>query len=1634
MNLIVTLDHFFQDWQTGQGALWLCVQPHVQTTPMNTAVSDWIRQSDDGSRMTYTVAALSSTTGMELTPVPFPDAAVIEVRLYDSAGTLVRTRDPDTGTPRDAIINDLGAAFAITDANAFAAANRDEEREVSPSIPPQPVYQKPFALGYNMTLRDALNADLRIAPSKLTAPAPQPVREADFRKMLSLAFWGGLRRTLPASVSDRDKADWMRVDQDASGLPIANHHGLCGLLFRLATQGDVSTLAVVRKISITIRHAAWRTDVAGLDSAASLQSLEAFFSTVSAFPQADPGLQPKLIWNEEFASRAYVVDDGAAFIHSKPGAEDWFIRPAARKREPLDPLRRLTAMRVRSDATVVPDRLLLRPHLGFAVKMQTYRRFPVQTGKPVIMELAATPEDAPRLARFLKKYPSVIAMGRFFNENGAEVAGPNLVGSYHLPWDAERHANDAPTVLYHGLLDSSATTLRLPIPDTSGSPLELTATKVLPGGQPSPFGERWEVDLSSAQTVVDDFDALLCVADPAKTAQGLADLVASAVWPGEVTFEFAQSVSSIEGNVAADYDHPPEPKTPAEVTASGEYAHDLINFNALNVYYGWNEGKAKLSDIGSIEHYNRFSELYPVCVGHEGVERLQHHFVFRDRPAASAPPEKTRADQFFEELYSVMPDGRRVGFDIEHTYGTRLGSDTEPLVSAHFDFPLLPPARIPRPSGKLAPPVNAPAPLEPFLRCAFEVKNGEEHLRLTFDRAWLHPGLANDPVWGTAHVQAWRSVAELAFAKEISLTAQCMVFDFTIGAKSDDPSLAAALKKDNEIGGFPRDCTSAMQAMASNFLNGNFATFEHTILLSSGSEPRIGKTCHVVEFGLKVERTADRLPLPTQAPEDPSPWSLLRFKTDVRPQDLYRADGQATNPVTDRRDMLAFSAWLSSLRVGESLIQPDDGSHSTRTSLLKRLLSGRDEDVHEWIAPEDAVEGDGRTIAISACPVGFRPILIEPVLLGAQTSLLLSRFMEGLASILDCAPVQWANDWTSVTEWRRHFEALQSEQATIIGIIDKAVMLLHPLPDPTPGPTIDPVVQDSVAAWNDPSSGVKQAVHEWTRTALLRDPSLFASTKALLYTRLWGDDGNSLSADFFRFQSVKQIRDAQPVSGGGSIPAVIDDDIFSYREGLGSLAGTNWFGFVEILDDLSYDSQFAFAKLALTNVESFLDRAIANELGKDRPVETPMPVGRVHVPDPIKQWVPLAARAPLVPPVSVYAGKIDIMQKDATAKKLAVGQQYDRQMFLNGRLERAVAGSATIIELVGMSDIVLGHRDRFEDDFVLTSIFAVRGDEEANGGSKSGGDAWTKAWDNDLFYLDIAAATNVTSSRSAKGVSTDLEAFFTRLAASPDPRLMTNLQAGYDNEVLRFVQAAMIPAPAQSFSDLGRRYARLSQGPSPSTLKVELLVGGGVAPKPGGPLIEVFAFRAVDAAGPPTDQPHIYLLVNWLCKTWVPQRLSVEQTRNVNVGFAAEFGSSGLGLGTAYQPVSNVDLYNFPAIRLQRRRYALADFVDLMLAKGVLETLEEAAKHDLSITVSHDQVLVVEGEYLDAAGKIATVDGPPVRSALPLLQIKHAGGTWSGAEVDLTSVAYLNLVIDFQWSSRSNLQFFRLQSRRAVLA
>ncbi|MDW9650166.1 hypothetical protein GOB33_18940 [Sinorhizobium meliloti] len=1635
MELIVTLDHFFQDWETAQGSLWLCVQPHVQVADDDTAVTDWIKlHSDNGSGLTYKAAALSDTASMKLTPVPFPDRCRVEVSLLDANGQPVATVNPYTGAQRDTIINDLAAAFEVTDAGVFARANRDEEPEVAPSIPPQPVYGLPFALGYNQTLRDAMDARLQVQPIDPSAPAPEPPSEPEIRNMLSLAFWGGVRRVLPSgAVRALDRADWMVVGEAPDHSPVANQHGLCGLLFRLGGPNDLARLSTVRQIEITIRHANWTRKVQDMTTTSSLESIEAFFSLLGGFPRASPSLRPTLQWNSDFAYRAYAVDDGASFAHSKPAAEDWFIRPVLRTQSRLKPLRRLYAARVRTGAGTLPNRLLLTPYLSFKVELKPYRSYPAAQNTPGLWELVAAPDDAPRLARFLGNHAGldIIKHGTFFDEAGMPVTtAPALVGSYNLPWDTFRRGNAVPTIVYYGDKAPSAVILRLPVPDAAGSPRTVIAERVLPGGQPSPFGDRWEVNLSAVE-ILDDFDALQCIADPAASATRLPDMVVTAVWPGEVAFEFAQSVSSVEGNVIADYIHPPEAASPSQVTPEGEYTHDLINYNALNVYLGWNEGKDQLKDIANVEHFNKFSELYPIKKYDPRNGRLYHSFVFRSRPATSVPPDGARAPAFFNHLYSAMPDGRRLGFDLEHTYGTRIEGSIEPLMAAHFDFPPLPASRVSRPeeNSNLSP-KQKPSQY-PFARCLFYVDGGDEKLRLIFEKAWLLDTYAADPLWGPVYVQAWRSVAELAFAKSICVTAQCLVFDFTRGANVDSTRLLSAFKEDEQFAEFSVDCTAPLQKLANAFLSGHFPTPTHLdITLTSGSQPRIANRCHVAEFALAIERSSDRLPHPPQSATMPDPWKLFRFKTDVDADHLYDMDGQVTDPVTEDTDKLAFSTWMASLRVAAASFEPDDSSGDVeRTTLLRKLLSGDHDDKRLWVAPGGAVAGDGRETSISACPIGFRPLAIEPTILRGQTTKLLSRYMQALAIVLDCRSLDWASNWTTVAQWRAHFDFLQQESASIVAVVQRSVDLLFPLPDSRSGVGVDPVVQQSVAAWKNPGTGVKEAFVAWSRSALLQDPSLFAAAKALLYTRLWGKDGGPLGNTFFRLRSFKKISEEKTNAAGKVFPAIFDDDTFTYREGLGSLAGTRWFGFAEVLDDLRYDSQFSFEQLKPTSVETFLERALAIEKGHAPPREEPMPGRDVYVPGPEKGMVPLAARAPVTPPVSVFAGEIKKMARDTTVDDLAVGQVYGQQAFLSGRLELASSGSSDVVELIGRSDTIAGRRGQFKDDFILSAIFAVRGDEEVDQGD------WTEAWGNDRFYLDVGTDSASSVGAASNKAFADVQGFFDRLAAAQNLSEMKGLEGGYDPNVLNFVQTAMAPAVTQTFDGNGRWYAKLSPGTSGSTIDMEVLLDpAGTSPGSADPLIEVFAFRPVDPSGPSGDQPHLYLLVNWLRKNWAPQRLAVEQTRNINVGFAPEFGSTAAGVGAAYQPFVNVDLYqDLPPVRLTRRKYRMEELAGLLLSQGILENLDEAAKHDLSLTVSHDQVVQVTGEYLNASGNISGVTVQPVRSALPISQVIHAAGAWSGVEVDLTSFAYPNAVVDFQWSSKSNLQFFRVHSRRAVL-
>lgn len=59
----------------------------------------------------------------------------------------------------------------------------------------------------------------------------------------------------------------------------------------------------------------------------------------------------------------------------------------------------------------------------------------------------------------------------------------------------------------------------------------------------------------------------------------------------------------------------------------------------------------------------------------------------------------------------------------------------------------------------------------------------------------------------------------------------------------------------------------------------------------------------MVEFGLAVERAADRLPNAPMSTTNPAPWQLLRFQTSLDLDHLYGPEGRATSPVTGSADI-----------------------------------------------------------------------------------------------------------------------------------------------------------------------------------------------------------------------------------------------------------------------------------------------------------------------------------------------------------------------------------------------------------------------------------------------------------------------------------------------------------------------------------------------------------------------------------------------------------------------------------------------------------------------------------------------------------------------------------------------------------
>ena len=1584
-KLYLTFNFILDNWQSpGLGSLWAVVQPHVVEGGAAGAeypeLRAWVAGSETSAGSTFEAWCAGACPSDRVTPVPFPADARVAVVLAPEEGE---------GDPI-AVANDLAQGVRLTDPALFTAANA-EPRPVDAGEPdklegpqPSPLAALAFPLAYNRQLIE-MAAHPETDPARLAAS-------------LQLAFWGGSARVLPKAAVDLASVGPNLLRNGENDVLLrTNLHALLGLTFRLAGNGAeaLERLGACKTISLVVNGVATeKRDVA--DFLATLPAVDA------AAEQATVSLVAA-----DLQRRVYVRE---AFRHLEPvaGLETGrFFRLPEQDRDPAGCA--LEEPGAREERWERPTRLLVRArNKDASTPKQAWRAWRSLDG--TLRRYRGTPIDELAILEFLPDEGADEVFAAMSSEQAAEAflaegkmlvdgalrpigMGPQhvdgaltFVGAYDLPWDAYRDLTQTAvvpvanrrTILFVG---KQPTSERVTLLVSRSGDLELRFTEPSTAAcvgnaaceanesearQLELLGRRWELEAAEIPAV--EFDTLECLVPLP------AELKPSLGYPSLLDFSFAQAVGALEVAVTASHSG-----IAGEMRSAPEaYREELVNFNALNVY-------------ADGDHQNPFSQVLPVRRAPPGAQP-RHDFVYRvthparperydiaDALKALLPPRYARqaptAAAFFADLYGRMGTERDLELRLEHTLGHEIaGSTSGSLTAATFgDFRVALPTDVALRRDAANPTVEK---LLPFLSVAYRREGGDEVLALRFEVSWLAERHAADKLMKDVHVEAWRSVAELANAASITLQPRHCTFDFdharTKAAKRGKGVLGDGLHWDE---GEPWDFTAAVGERCRSWLSGQ--DLAEAELLLRRTAPQVPADALFIEWELLVKRTAER-----------SPPAGGQWDVHWRPIPPWRigAEPKATEPTVTP----AFELLLADLRERCAVVaaRRSGQEEEERVSRAAALLGTKAKASNGWFALGTCSDGDGEVTA-TLCPVAFAPVDRDPQL-GDRAFDVVNRYLELVAQAL--LEPQWKADGqfdrASLGAKPKGLERLAEHVAKLVDAALAKLTATPPkgdaartaaAPDAT-GDALHPVVREAVKGW------------------LWRDLRNYAANKAFLVTLLQGGSAAAptrLPPQLLRLLTRRQVTaartDAQTTS------------IFEAQEG--GQDGSH-LRFVTPLDDARYDSSFTLAAadgLTWKALEDEMPATAAHCAAVRQPARL-LPRGESEVVD-------LPSRRSLVPPTSVFCGYIEELQRNPpTADR--VGRRL-----LDGAWQPAADGE---LRQIG-KPTPISRRQR-PDEAVFSMLYWVTGDEEE-----------TEGFANDRFRLfEVAAPEGVPDDPDA-GKGKTGNPFWELLRT--DASLLTEA----DRRSL--LERAFAPANFDTVAAaLGNNKAGAEVGAAAALeLQLQEHPNGKVTVTGLAPRFEVAIFEAVPPVGAKPEGPRrILMMINVLVSAWRPLAYRLLQTRNQD-RFDATFFDAAFAGG---QPFA----YQRTAVRDD------ADAAVITLPQGRRLTLEQlltrtvGARHfggspaplwtdfDLSVTVRHHQLVswMVAGQAQLQRQEVAGRSSSR-QASFPLLNHRHRRGQAANALIDWFETPYRDFLVDFQWSSPTNLQFLRIDNVRVVI-
>ncbi|MEY9699512.1 hypothetical protein ABIE71_002255 [Bradyrhizobium diazoefficiens] len=1261
----ITVDFFFRDWDknNNDSAVWLCLQPHVERSNLES----WIRNCSSLSNMDHRLWTNANPIDPKtLIPVPLPGDTNVTVTLKRDATVVIDRLNERLVGPR------------VTKPDEFASLN--QVPQPLQTTPPYRPFSPTFAGGpFARVFTDELQSAYRQIP--IGDPSIDPV--AAIADQLQLAFHGGTTRHFKNSCLDRlDAVDLFELDPstepvDDPDVRISNQHSLLGLQFILAKRSNAGLLATAGSTSFVIQLTSSDGTMVDLDLVASIPNPVDLDNWLDWFAQptdvSSPGqITPTAVG--DFDHRIYVHDAPEAFAQLAPKSPFWRRRTQEPGRgRPLSSARRFVVRPAKQADPPSVQTLRVQPFVAFDCELRPYRRCNIDQD-PGPLHLRPKPQSR---ARFAASFSGLVQpAGMVVLGADATNLSYDWLGAYVLPWDTNDPRIEVPTVLFWGLpTDRDVTVL---VPSTS------TVMECEWRDDEDQLGRRWEPKAFAPSIDNLPFDALQIV-------DSVSNVIPGVIFPDSINFASARSFEAIEGVLRVIYPHndatlrqdPPD-----------DYVGDLVNYNALNVRRSDNTPCAG-------ELLNKHG--YDFAVWHKMSGNVVEQ-TFHYRFGFNSDPDITQTGlpdvgKFFDDQYKTIGKSRPLDFELTHTYGTSIClGKLDSAANPHARLPILPNEVATKTDG---------TPNSSFMTVQYaEDKNAKtDIITLHFDDSVFNPTTpSNDDERRSQQMRifsAYRSLAELGYAQSATLKARGCAFDFSkLVGKGLKVPLAYGLLDDSKVSNWSYDLSSLASQCRKRLTDKN-AALDLVITLSQ-ADAAMFRNCNLIEFRIEVARATAASPIDANSAIVLRLSNSLGTDANTGTHAGYGPDGQIVD-VAYAEDISAYPTWQSAMSARSRPLVPQQSFPAIRDV----FASGSDADSLRfnsgvsWLAPPDAPKVTGDWPHLYAFPVGFLPLQRSPAL-GSTTTAIARKFFDALAYVVDARPGTWNQTW-SIGDWRTHFGKLQSSAPNLVAAQRKALELLQPVNDPKDLDAGNPVTEQ-IRAFLQNGSRWSAAINQ----LVVESPGIFGSAKAIQITGIGQQNNSGIRPDLFRISQNHFIL-SLPASGTSGERTTEVPRSTDVRQGLPDPNATGSFFGIDVLDDVSYGNRYRSEKTTAQSFESLVDPG-----APATPVKIFVPKASGNSTEPV---VALPSREPLTPPQHFFTGVVVGAEtsnwwdaKDAQNNVLPISASS----LINHQISHKLTSPTDALEFIAGGsaphNIPAGRIDRG----MVCGVFSVSSDEEGS--------------------------------------------------------------------------------------------------------------------------------------------------------------------------------------------------------------------------------------------------------------------------------------------------------------------------------